>query len=180
MSSLVAYPACLAAYSPHYNIRKHVVDGVAKVWNVVECLRIINCAVACRALTSVSTAIVAGMVATRSTIEPHLKLVGTVLGQFHTLWEEHLLGIAVGIVALLVLLAPILAVEVPRRHIEAILHAKLAGSTGEVAWNVGLAGIFGRTVRHTMCGSLGWPQTESVVMLNHSNAAFHASRLSHT
>ena len=143
MACFIAYPAHLAAYSPHHNVRKQLVNGVAQVGNVVECLCIVNRSATRCTLAAVCTTVISGMIATRCTVKPHLKLVGTILRQLYTLGEKHLLCIVVGVASLAVFLAPIDAAEVPRRHVESVFHLQLARCTGKVARNICLAGCLG-------------------------------------
>ena len=117
--------------------------GVAQVGNIVECLCIVNRSAARCTLSAVRTAVISGMIATRCTVKPHLKLVGTILRQLYTLREKHLLGVVVGVASLAVFFAPIDAAEVPRRHVESVFHLQLARCTGKVARYVGLAGSLG-------------------------------------
>ena len=180
MSSLIANPAHFASQAPHNDVRQERVYRVAEVWYVVEGLRIVYLAVSGCALATILAAIIASVVAAGCTVEPHLKLVRTILGKLYTLREKYLLGIVVGIVAVGILLSPILAAEVPRRHIETILHLKLAGCLCKIAWNIGLAGILARRAKHAVCGGCCRPKAKSVVMLNHGDTSLHASRLGYT
>ena len=118
-------------------------NGVAQVGNVVECLCIVNRSAARCALSAVRTTVISGMIATRCTVKPHLKLVGTILRQLYTLGKKHLLGVVVGVASLTVFLAPIDAAEVPRRYVETVFHLQLACCTGKVARNICLAGSLG-------------------------------------
>ena len=77
-------------------------DGVAQIGNVV-----VGRSIGDSAGTSVPT-IVPSMVAACCSVEPHLKLVAAVLGQFEALRQEHLVDIVTGAVA------PVATVQVPR------------------------------------------------------------------
>ena len=179
MSGLVAYPAHLAAHAPHHHVGQQRVYGVAQVGYVVESLRVVYLAVARGALSAIGAAVVASMVATGGTVKPHLKLVVAILGQFHALWQEHLFGVVVGVVAVGVLLAPVFAAQVPWRHVEAVFHLQLACRPREVARDVGLARVGGGRAQHAVRRGGRRPQAEAIVVLHHGNAAFHARRLGH-
>ena len=117
------------------------------------------------------------MVATRSSVEPHLKLVGTIFGYFCTLCKEHLLGIVVGVVAVGVFFAPIFTVAVPGRDVEAILQAQVLGSCRKIPGYVGFLCIGIAAIHHVMSGSLGRPQTETVVVLYYGYTTAHTASL---
>ena len=68
-------------------------------------------------------------VATVGTVKPHFKLVFAILCQLRALAQENIVYIFLSTV--------VLAVSIPWRNIEAVLHTQTAGCLGKVARNVG-------------------------------------------
>ena len=150
-------PASLAADTPENDVGADAVNAVAQVGNVVIITGVDV------ANTGCYTAVIA--VAASGTVEPHFKLVGAILRKFEALAKEHVCDILVG--------AVISTVSVPRRHVEAVLHTQFARCIGEIAWNVRLFRILVRRILAVVVGCLRWPQTKAIVVLHHSDAAFH-------
>ena len=114
--------------------------------------------------SGVASAVVS--VATVGTIEPHFKLVFSVLSQFCALAEEDIVHIFLG--------AIVYAVSIPWRDIETIFHVQFACSLGEVARNVGILSVLVSCIDDGVVGGGCRPEAEAIVMLHHGDAALHA------
>ena len=106
-------------------------------------------------------------VAAVCSVKPHFKLVGSVGCQLVALAQEHVLDITVCSVAV------VGRVAVPGRDVESVFHVEIACGVGKCFGNVDLA-VGVAAVLDRVLGGLGGPQAESVVMLHHGYAAFHA------
>ena len=108
-------------------------------------------------------------VATVGTIKPHFKLVFAILCQLRALAEENVVDIF--------LCTVVLAVSVPWRNIETILHSQASGSLGKVAGNVGGLTVLIAGIDDGMVSSRCRPEAETVMMLDYGDTALHASSL---
>ena len=155
-AGLVTYPTCLATYTPHYAVGANLVNAVTQVRNIVVCGTV---HIHRRVTATIVTATAVG------TVEPHLELVGTILGKLGTLTEEHILHILVGTI--------VNTVAVPRRHIETVLEAQLLCSCCKITWDVCVTAILVTGVSDIVVSSLCRPLAETVVVLYHCNTATH-------
>ena len=167
-TSFITNPACFTACTPKDNVWTSVVNRVTKVRNVIVALCIVDVA------SFVSTTVIS--VVTCSTVKPHFKLVGTILGHFSTLGKEHLLGVVVCILTIL-LFAPIFTIAVPRWDIKTILHTQGFCSFSKVLRNIGLLRIGIAALAYVVFGRLCRPKAEAVVVFNDCNTALHTTSL---
>ena len=106
-------------------------------------------------------------VATVGTIKPHFKLVFAILCQLRALAQENIVYIFLSTV--------VLAVSIPWRNIETILHSQASCSLGKVAGNVGSLAILIAGIDDGMVSSRCRPEAEAIVVLYHGNTALHSS-----
>ena len=104
-------------------------------------------------------------IATIGTIEPHFKLVGTILRQLCTLSKEHLANVSRRAIEC--------GIAIPGRYIEAIFHIQRLGSSRKRFWKIERPAILVASTDNAVLSSFCGPQTESVVVFHHSDAACH-------
>ena len=165
-AGFVANPACFAAHAPHDDVRASVVDGVAEVGDVIVACGVVDGTVL------IGAAVVAA--GTGGTVEPHFKLVVAIFRNFGTLREKDLLGIVRSVETVGSFCAPVGRVAVPGRDVEAIFHAEVFGSGGEVSGDVGVASELVAGVCDVVCGGGGGPEAEAVMVFHDCDAAAHS------
>ena len=159
-SCLVADPSCLSTHTPEDDVWTNLVDRVSEVRNIIICRTIYVHGRIASAVVSVTTV---------GTIKPHFKLVFAILCQLRALAQENIVYIFLSTV--------VLAVSIPWRNIEAVLHTQTAGCLGKVAGNVGSLAILIAGIDDGMVSSRCRPEAETVMMLDYGDTALHASSL---
>ena len=104
-SCLVADPSCLSTHTPEDDVWTNLVDRVSEVRNIIIGRTIYVHGRIASAVVSVTTV---------GTVKPHFKLVFAILCQLRALAQENIVYIF--------LCTVVLAVSIPWRNIEAVLH----------------------------------------------------------
>ena len=160
ITRLVTDPTCFTTDTPHNTVRSNAVYTGTQVWYIIVDFGV-NVAVAAFA-TVVS-------VTTTCTVEPHLELVRTILGQLLALFQEYLSYICI--------LAIMSRVTVPWRDVEAVLHVMFAACIGKKLGDVCVASVIITGILDAVRCCSCWPQAETIVVLYNGNTAIHTGSL---